>query len=124
MQLDLLAINQAFFKFWPELYHGPYFINKGYCFKWAYCAYCLYGGQLYSTQVHAWIQIDNLHYDAECLTGMKSARDLRVNSEWIISNEELQQLTEEEFCREWDFNPQELIPVLAKAKEIIRRRNG
>ncbi len=124
MRMDLNAINQGFFRTRTVKVTEPYFINEGECYKWAFCAYCLYGLDLYSTKNHAFVKgPDDLYYDAECLNGTIDWRKLRVNKETIAYGNESEAvlLHEEEFLLDWGLNPSDLTPILASIKEIIRQ---
>lgn len=43
-------------------------INTGYCYDWAYIAYCLWKEvELWSNNIHAWIKVGNKFWDSESL---------------------------------------------------------
>jgi hypothetical protein len=122
MQLNLAAINQAFIQ--SDLIKAvhPYLINEGECYKWAFCAYCLYGGRLYSTRYHAFIKLGERYFDSEALQGVLDWRELRVNQECKSLGYpcEAEEMDEEAFLSDWSLDPSGLSPLLAEIKAILR----
>lgn len=98
-------------------------INWGWCYHWAYFAYCLYGGQLWSSKDHAFIKINDLFYDSESPDGILDWR--RLNCMKRLRQDGLpvslaHRVEEDEYFELWDktiiqFN------ILDKVRHLIRQ---
>ncbi len=122
MKLNLEAINKVFISHKDFNIDDVYFINEGLCYLWAYTAYCLFGGSLYSTYCHAYIKIDNKYYDSESLDGCLDWRDLRVHREALSYNSSYlvsKKLTEEKFFEDWNFDKHDNISLLSEIRKTI-----
>ncbi len=115
MKLNLSYINQVFFDHYRL--KTPAAINKGWCFRWAYIAHCLYGGKLCSIfDYHAFIKIDDLYYDSETLDGVSDWTELpclgnlKPGSTYTVHSLE-------EFLNFWGFIPS--ARVLTRVKKLI-----
>jgi hypothetical protein len=77
-QFDADFISQVFFpKYYPD--HLT-MVNCGYCYDWAYYAYCLWPHvELWSTLGHAWVQLKGKCYDSEAPQGVESHLSLPTN---------------------------------------------
>lgn len=78
-------------------------INTGRCYDWAYYAYCLWGNvKLWTSDIHAWVQVGGKFYDSESFTGKARHEDLNCNAAFDWEDEPPRQVTSEEFQNIWD----------------------
>jgi len=75
-------INRVFFnREWKNDWLSD--INTGRCYDWAYIAYCLWPEVLlWTTDHHAWVQVDNKFFDSEAQYGLQNHEWLNCNSMW------------------------------------------
>ena len=84
IMIDLSQLTEAYIKNYRRRLKSPADINKGDCFRFAYLAHKIFGGQLISVTVHveffteefepdgshAFLKIDNKYYDSESVLGV------------------------------------------------------
>jgi hypothetical protein len=93
--------------FWDKGF-SPIDINNGHCYHWAYIAYRLLGGQLLYTNScggHAWLHLNNKHYDSERLGGVRSYVHLPSFEDRFIEDEDIiEPASVKEFKARWRAN--------------------
>lgn len=128
MRMKLEAITQAFLEDpWFDV-QDPLEINCGDCYRWAYTAYLIYGGTLYSFEnkylAHAFIKIKNKYYDSESPDGESDWKHLKFFLEdrpsHIFNTTPIAHESEAEFFDYWNFKSHEVRKVLKRSKEIIK----
>ena len=113
--MDLSDITDIFLK--TKNLKLPKDINRGNCYRWAYVAYMLYGGDLISVErfgAHAFIKIGNKYYDSESPQGVEDWKHLPFftkPSAVDVSDKDAIQLPPEKFQTYWGFSQQEVVHI-------------
>lgn len=94
-------------------------INEGWCMRWAYTAYCLYGGTLCAAgkDYHAFLKLDGKYYDSECLQGTSDWRNLNCLQGVDFGYQEFEE--DKNFFDHWEFEPHQ--KVLDNVRALVRR---
>lgn len=104
--MDLSNITEVFKKKFPTLIKDEMDINWGFCYWWAYVAYCLFGGDLISyddESGHAFVCIEGIYYDSESPKGVSHWSALKFFQEEVpVVDEDIFLILEEDvFVEHW-----------------------
>lgn len=124
MDKKLHLLNRAFIKHNPKEIKCAFDINDGNCFRWAYIAQSLYGGQIYSFindwLMHVFIKIDGKFYDAERPQGVEDWRQLPFfECPKYVGKDLPQELDHDQLKQIW-FDPKKDSSV-PKVKKIVEK---
>lgn len=97
-------ITEVFFPYeWTHKLFSS--INTGRCYDWAYIAFCLWPNvTLWTTECHAWVEVDGLFYDSETPNGHLDHKKLRCNEYWPGRSTKPTSMSPENFKEFWNEN--------------------
>lgn len=103
-KFDANFITKVFFPYeWKHKYFSS--INSGRCYDWAYIAYCLWPNvTLWTTERHAWVEVNGLHYDSESPNGVDDPEKLRCNEQFPANDVGPEMIQAEKFKDFWNGN--------------------